>query len=152
MPDEFERPEAEPVVEAATETLDAAVDAATDVTGELRAATEHAVDELQSLQEQVIETVTASQQEAIETVETARRVVLQAMDQVRSDLSDFVAERIRQDLDVQQAFLRCRSFGEVREVQYSFLRTALGQYGGEAQKLARLSGEVATRTLDRPRA
>ena len=37
-------------------------------------------------------------------------------------------------------------------MQFNFLRTALDQYGGEAAKLVRLGGEVAAKSLDRPRA
>ena len=78
--------------------------------------------------------------------------MFEALSRAQAEISDFVAERIRQDLDTQQAFLRCRSLDEVRDVQFNFLRTALDQYGGEAAKLVRLGGEVAAQSLDRPRA
>ena len=109
-------------------------------------------DAIESLQDRLIDTVTVSQQEALETIESASSAVLEALSRAQAEISDFVAERIRQDLDTQQAFLRCRSLDEVRDVQFNFLRTALDQYGGEAAKLVRLGGEVAARSLDRPRA
>ena len=109
-------------------------------------------DAIESLQDRLIDTVTVSQQEALETIESASSAVFEALSRAQAEISDFVAERIRQDLDTQQAFLRCRSLDEVRDVQFNFLRTALDQYGGEAAKLVRLGGEVAARSLDRPRA
>lgn len=109
-------------------------------------------DAIESLQDRLIDTVTVGQQEALETIESASSAVFEALSRAQAEISDFVAERIRQDLDTQQAFLRCRSLDEVRDVQFNFLRTALDQYGGEAAKLVRLGGEVAAKSLDRPRA
>ena len=109
-------------------------------------------DAIESLQDRLIDTVTVSQQEALETIESASSAVFEALSRAQAEISDFVAERIRQDPDTQQAFLRCRSLDEVRDVQFNFLRTALDQYGGEAAKLVRLGGEVAAKSLDRPRA
>jgi hypothetical protein len=110
-----------------------------------------AAEAIESLQDRLIDTVTAGQQEAIETIESAGNAVFEALSRAQTEITEFVAERIRQDLDAQQALLRCRSLGEVREVQVSFLRTALDQYGGEAAKLVRLGGEVAAKSLERAR-
>ena len=119
---------------------------------EAAAADATAADAIESLQDRLIDTVTVGQQEALETIESAGSAVFEALSRAQAEISDFVAERIRQDLDTQQAFLRCRSLDEVRDVQFNFLRTALDQYGGEAAKLVRLGGEVAAKSLDRPRA
>lgn len=120
--------ETKAVVEAADETLEA----------------------IESNADRLIDAVTAGQQEAIETIESASQAVIDVFTRARAEISDFVAERIRQDLDTQQAFLRCRNFDEVRDVQVQYLRTALDQYGGEVARLVRLGGEVAARSLDRP--
>ena len=106
-------------------------------------------DAIESLQDRLIDTVTVGQQEALETIESASSAVFEALSRAQAEISDFVAERIRQDLDTQQAFLRCRSLDEVRDVQFNFLRTALDQYGGEAAKLVRLGGEVAAKSFER---
>ena len=119
---------------------------------EQAAASEDDAELLDSIQDRLIDTVTATQQEAIDTIESASQAMFEMFSMARVEISDFVAERIRQDLDAQQAFLRCRSLDEVRDVQVQFVRTALDQYGGEAAKLMRLGGEVATRTLERARA
>ena len=118
---------------------------------EARRAGEDDAELIESVQDRLIDTVTATQQEAIETIELASQAMLEMFSIARVEIADFVAERIRQDLDAQQAFLRCRSLDEVRDLQVQFVRTALDQYGGEAAKLMRLGGEVATRTLERAR-
>jgi Phasin protein len=143
-------PEINEPVEPAVETVvDEAADVATDAAK--AAAGEDDAELLDSIQDRLIDTVTATQQEAIDTIESASQAMLEMFSIARVEITDFVAERIRQDLDVQQAFLRCRSLDEVRDVQVQFVRTALDQYGGEAAKLMRLGGEVATRTLERAR-
>ena len=91
--------------------------------------------------DRLIDTVTASQQEALETIESASQAMLELIRGAR-EITDFVAERIRQDLDTQQAFLRCRSLDEVREVQARFVQTALDQYSAETTKLFKLGGDV----------
>jgi hypothetical protein len=119
---------------------------------EARQAVEQFGDEVESIQDRLIDTVTASQQEAIETLESASQAIFEMIARARVEVTDFVAERIRQDLDTQQAFLRCRTLDDVRDVQMNFLRTALDQYGDEAAKLVRLGGEVAAKSLERARA
>jgi hypothetical protein len=111
-----------------------------------------AAEPIESLQDRLIDSVTAGQQDAIDTIESAGHAMFEVLSRAQAEISDFVAERIRQDLDTQQAFLRCRSLDEVRDVQVNFLRTALDQYGVEAAKLMRLGGEVATKSLERDRA
>jgi hypothetical protein len=106
---------------------------------------------IESLQDRLIDTVTIGQQDAIESIESAGHAMFEMITRAQAEITDFVAERIRQDLDAQQAFLRCRSLDEVRDVQVNFLRTALDQYGGEAAKLMRLGGEVAAKGLERGR-
>lgn len=130
---------------AIEETADAVSDAAS-------TAGEEALEVVDTVQDRLIDSVTASQQDAIDTIESASQAVIEMLSRARVELSDFVAERIRQDLDTQQAFLRCRNLDEVRDVQVRYLRTALDQYGGEAARMVRLGGEVAAKSLERARA
>jgi hypothetical protein len=136
---------AEPEMETMRDQADSAIEAAEN-------AADESTEQLESIQDRLIDTVTASQQEAIDTLESASQAMFDMLTRARAEISDFVAERIRQDLDAQQAFLRCRNLDEVRDVQVQFFRTALDQYGGEAAKLMRLGGEAAARSLDRARA
>ena len=76
----------------------------------------HATDEaIASAQDVLIDTVTASQQEALETMEAAGQAVFDGLSQVHREITEFVAERIRQDIETQQEFLRCRSLEDVRK-------------------------------------
>ena len=61
--------------------------------------------------------------------------------------TEFLAERIRQDLETQAALLRCRNLGEVGAVQARFFGTAVAQYGDEVSRLLDIGRELATRSL-----
>jgi len=141
----------EPVVETEA-TRERASKTVTEATQRTVEALGGDVEVVETVRDRLIDTVTASQQEAIETIESAGQAFLSTVTQVRNEMADFLAERIRQDLDTQQALLRCRSLDDVRDVQASFVRTALGQYGDEVAKLVRLGSEAAAKSLDRPRA
>ena len=107
---------------------------------------------IESIQDRLIDRVTSEQQEVLEAMQSTGEAVLEGVNSTRRSIADFLAERIRQDLDAQAALLRCRSMGEVREVQGRFLRTAVDQYAGEASRLLQLGREVAARSLARPHA
>lgn len=102
-----------------------------------------------SAQDNLIDTVTASQQEALQALEAGGHAMFDGLSRVQREVADFVAARIRQDLETQQAMLRCRTMDDVRDVQARFLKTAMDQYSAEAQRLMRLGGEVVTKTLER---
>ena len=108
-------------------------------------------DKVELPQDALIDQLTASQQEALETIETAGQAVFEGLSRVQHEITEFVAERIRQDMEAQQDFLRCRTIDDVRRVQTEFFRTAMDQYSAEANKLMKLSGEIAVRTLERSR-
>ena len=108
------------------------------------------VEAIAAIEHRIVDRVTADQQEILEAAESTGQAVLEATDATRESLVDFVAERIRQNLDAQGALLRCQSLGEVRAVQSRFLRTAVDQYSGETSRLIALSRSVAARGLARP--
>jgi len=141
----------EPVAEIET-TRDQTPETFTDATQQVVEALGGDAEVIDTVQDRLIDTVTATQQEAIETLESAGQVFFSTVTRVQEEVAGFLAERIRQDLDTQQALLRCRTLHDVRDVQASFVRTALGQYGDEVAKLVRMGSEVAAKSLDRPRA
>jgi len=132
MPDNSTHPEAEIAVEAAT-------------------AAEDVAEQIESVEDRLIDTVTASQQDAMETIDSTRAAVVDMLARARTEISGFVAVRIRQDLETQQELLRCRNFDELRDVQARFVRTAMDQYGSKAAQLVRMGGEVAAKSLERSR-
>lgn len=155
MPDLDNPPVLEPLVDAAEEQATEAEEQVAETVSEVKEAVADAVEEapeaIESLQDRMIDAVTAQQQEAIEAVESTSQALMDVLSRARIELSDFVSERIRADLEAQQALLRCRSFDEVREVQVAFFRAAFDQYGGEAARLVRLGSEVATASFERAR-
>ena len=92
-----------------------------------------------------VEASRAVAERAIPAAGAAGAAVAEGFGRARQEMSDFLSERIRQDMATQAEFLGCRSFGELSAVQMRFLRTAVNQYGEEAARLARLGGEVMTR-------
>ena len=92
---------------------------------------------------------TTPQQEMLETIDSAGQAVFEGLSRTQKEISDFIAERIRQDLGTHQAMLRCRSFGELREVQAHYLRTAVDQYGVGASRLLDIGRDVAARSMER---
>ena len=95
---------------------------------------------------------TRTQQQAVASMERSTGSILTGLTEMQKEVAEFVSKRIRQDLETQQDFLRCRTLDDVREVQSRFFRTTLDQYSAEATKLMQLSTEVFTRSLDFSRA
>jgi hypothetical protein len=109
-----------------------------------------AAETIRSPQDRLIDTVTVNQQEAIESLEAAGQALAVGLEAAQREIADFVTERIRQDLEAQHALMRCRNLREWQDIQFGFLRTAIGQYGGEATRLIEIGGRIAGRSLDRP--
>lgn len=141
-------PETNPPIEA--EAVETSVEPALDL--DVSSAGEDPADQIESAEDRLIDAVTATQQEALESLETTREAVLDMLSRARDEISSFVAERVRQDLDAQKALLRCRNIDEIRDVQVRFVRTAMDQYGGQAAQMLRIGGEVAARSFERARA
>jgi hypothetical protein len=104
-----------------------------------------------SAQDSIIDSVTHGQQEAIETLESAGHAMFEGMNRVQHEIADFITERIRQDMETQQQFLRCRTLDDVRRVQTDFFKTAMDQYASEATRLLKLGSEVAAMSMERGR-
>jgi hypothetical protein len=136
--------------DAATTAAGESAKAASDASEGMRAAAEAATDEhLASSADVAIDGVTLGQQQALETFESAQQAMMEGVTRFQKELVDFVSERIRHDMETQQALLRCRSFDEVRDVQATFLQTAMDQYSEEANRLMRLGSEVVQRSFER---
>lgn len=71
---------------------------------------------------------------ACEAVSAGETVMVRGMDLYREGLR-FVAERIKQDIQLQEHLLDCRHPRDFYEVQAGFLETMARQYAAEYQKL-----------------
>jgi hypothetical protein len=102
---------------------------------------------IESPEDRIIDQVTLSQQEALERIEATGNAMLDGWERSREEITDFIAERIRQDLETQAALMRCRNLGEVGAVQAKFIGTAVAQYGDEVTRLIGIGRELAARSL-----
>lgn len=68
---------------------------------------------------------------------------IETMTQVSTALATFVAARFKEDLDLQQALLRCKSLAEAQHVQAAFIQKAIDQYQAETGKLIAITGKMA---------
>jgi hypothetical protein len=68
---------------------------------------------------------------------------IETMTQVSTALATFVAARFKEDLELQQALLRCKSLAEAQHVQAAFMQKAINQYQAETGKLITITGKMA---------
>ena len=85
----------------------------------------------------------------MEGAEAAGAAVFEGFARAQKHVAEFVAERIRQDIETQTELLGCRSLEDVREVQSRFFRRAMEQYTAEAGRLMKLGGDVVARSMPR---
>jgi hypothetical protein len=91
--------------------------------------------------------VMAYQKDTLAGAGAAGSVMLDGLAEARQRITDFVAERIRQDIEVHSEMLGCRSFDEMREVQSRFFRAAMDQYAAEASHMMKLGSDALSRAL-----
>lgn len=66
-----------------------------------------------------------------------------------SEVTSFVADRIKEDVQTQHALLHCKSLPEVQKVQAEFLQKAFDQYRAETGKLIKMTGKTAVGDPDK---
>jgi hypothetical protein len=82
------------------------------------------------------------QERALQSLEATGTAMLAGLTKAQKQFSDFVAERIRQDVEAQAELLGCRTLEDVRDVQARFFKTAMDQYATEATKLMQIGVEM----------
>jgi len=71
--------------------------------------------------------------------------------EVMTESTRFLSERLRTDLETQQAMLRCQTPPEMVQLQSEFLRTAIDQYTTEAQRIFEILSAATDETLKQTR-
>jgi hypothetical protein len=89
------------------------------------------------------------QEGALKDAGSAGATMLEGMGEVRREMSAFISERIRQDIEAQAELFGCRSLEEMRAVQMRFFRGAVDQYSAEAARMMRLGTEIMNRAIAR---
>jgi hypothetical protein len=138
----------EAVAEDAIRATDAATEAAEARLEDSAASVDEKIEAVSSQTDAAIDGFTISQQQAMQSMEAAGQAMMDGVTKLQKELVDFVSERIRQDVETQQAMLRCRSFDDMRDLQTRFFQTAVDQYSAEANRLMKLGSEIVQRSLE----
>ena len=93
------------------------------------------------------EAVASAQQETLQNIGAAGAAMLEGLKKAQTEISDFLTQRIRQDVETQAEMLRCRTLDDVRDLQTRFFKTALDQYAGEATRLMKIGTDMMERSL-----
>jgi hypothetical protein len=102
-----------------------------------------------SAAEEATRQAVAWQEGAAQGAGSAGAALLEGMTEARHEMSAFIGERIRQDIETQTELLGCRSLEDLRDVQVRFFRGAVDQYSAEVARMMRLGTEIVQRTIAR---
>ena len=67
---------------------------------------------------------------------------VETMGEMGSEVLQFIAARIKEDVKTQQAILHCKNATEMRDIQSEFVQTAIDQYTAETGKLVKMGNEM----------
>ncbi|WP_172676994.1 phasin family protein [Aestuariivita boseongensis] len=68
---------------------------------------------------------------------------MQAWQEVMTECSRFVMDRLQQDFETQQAILGCKSPAELVQLQTEFYQNAIKQYSEETMRLMQMMSDAA---------
>ncbi|MEO1140683.1 MAG: phasin family protein [Pseudomonadota bacterium] len=74
-------------------------------------------------------------------------VVAKAWMDIMTESARFLSDRLQQDLELQQALLRCKTPVEVAEVQAKFMQQAVEQYTEETMRMFKMMSGATEETL-----
>jgi hypothetical protein len=69
--------------------------------------------------------------------------------QAQAQITEFISERIRKDLEAQTKLLGCRSLEDVRAVQTDFFKQAMQEYSGVAARIMKLTDAFTPKALQK---
>ena len=93
------------------------------------------------------EAITSAQQETLHKMGAAGAAMLEGLTKAQHEISDFITERIRQDVETQAEMLRCRTLDDVRDLQTRFFKTAVDQYAAEMSRLMQIGTDTMQRSF-----
>lgn len=85
------------------------------------------------------------QQNALESLNWFGSAWLETWNAMGSEVSEFIADRIQEDIKTQQAMLKCKNPAELSAVQTAFVQKAIEQYTAETGKLVSLQQDFIDR-------
>lgn len=66
------------------------------------------------------------------------------MSDIGSEMMNFMAARVKEDVKTQHEILHCKDATEMRKIQTEFIRKAVDQYTAETGKLVEMGSEFMT--------
>ena len=69
----------------------------------------------------------------------------EAMSELGGEVMRFLAERVQQDMGLQQRLLHASSLDEARHIQAEFVQKAIDQYTAETGRMVEIGGDIAAR-------
>ena len=96
------------------------------------------------------EAVASAQQETLHNIGAAGAAMFEGLTNAQTEISDFITERIRQEVETQAEMLRCRTLDDVRDLQTRFFKTAVDQYAAEMSRLMKIGTDTMQRSLASP--
>ena len=93
------------------------------------------------------EAITSAQQETLHNMGAAGAAMLEGLTKTQREISDFITERIRQDVETHAEMLRCQTLDDVRDLQTRFFKTAVDQYAAEMSRLMQIVTDTMQRSL-----
>lgn len=85
------------------------------------------------------------QGQAFEAVAASNRVLLDGLTALNEEMMAFMAQRLRQDVDVSQKLFDCRTAQEVIDLESAFVRSAISDYFDEASRIFEMAS-ITTRS------
>lgn len=73
--------------------------------------------------------------------------MLENMSALGSEVTQFVADRIKEDVKTQHQILHCKDSGELRKIQTEFVQNAVEQYTAETGKLVEMGNQFMSAAL-----
>lgn len=73
---------------------------------------------------------------------------LEAVADMGTEVTAFVAERIQEDVNTQRQIMACNTLAEIQKVQSDFLTKAFAQYTEETGKLVDMSSDYVQKLQD----
>jgi len=69
---------------------------------------------------------------------------VERMSDMGAEVLQFLAERVKTDVDFQHRLFHCKTMQEVHDLQMDFIQTAIDRYSEETGKLMEMSAKVWT--------
>lgn len=73
--------------------------------------------------------------------------MVESLGDLSSEVLQFVADRIAQDVKTQHEILHCKDVTQLQKIQADFIQKAIEQYTAETVKLAQMSNDMIASTL-----